>query len=159
MAQLNCYAHLLRENGYKPLAMSVAAILRDWTKSKAADSDDYPQQQVVTLRIPVWSQDKTYAYLSDRVKLHQHAQQAADNNDPLPLCSEEERWTRPGKVAICKRGRKRALKLVDNHQQAEEWMSGQNDSSDLYTEARPAQYPRCQSYCAVKAHCDFGRTV
>ena len=159
VAQTNCYAQLLRENGHDPACISVACILRDWTKSKAADSDTYPQQQVVTLDIPVWSSRQCCDYMGERVALHQQAQQAADNGDPLPRCTDAEMWTRPGKTAAMKKGRKRAMKLFDTQAEAVNWRTRQTDASEIYLEDRPAVYPRCgtgkgDGYCAVYEWCN-----
>ena len=106
-AQLNCYAHLLRHQGYTVNAVQVIAILRDWSKPKAAREPDYPQQQVVRLPGDLWSPDETQEYLERSVRLHQAARHV------LPLCTADERWERPTRWALMKAGAKRALKLYE----------------------------------------------
>lgn len=145
--QLNTYAYILRRHGVDIKALQVIAILRDWLKREAAKNPDYPQKQVETVDLPLWSDEKCEAALRERVALHKAAKEA------LPLCSDKDRWTRPPKIAVMKTGNKRAVKLFDDEGAATAWIAEQKDSGKLYLDKRAAQYVRCESYCGVAPFC------
>ena len=50
--------------------------------------------------------------MDGRVQEHQAAQSALEKN--LPECTSAERWEKPTKYALMKRGRERAVKLYDD---------------------------------------------
>lgn len=145
--QLNTYAYILRQHGVTIKALQVVAILRDWLKREALKNPEYPQKQVEVVDLPLWSDEECENRLRERVALHKAARVT------LPLCSDKERWARPAKVAVMKTGNKRAVKLFDTEADAVEWIALQKDSGKLYTEKRPVQYIRCESYCPVAPFC------
>ena len=99
--QLNPLAALVRQNGGTVEHLKVFAILRDWSKHQVGNG--YPKHQVVTIDIPVWPEDKAISYLSSRVGLHRYAKE----NGGHP-CTDNERWKRPDKWAVKKKGNKKA---------------------------------------------------
>jgi hypothetical protein len=123
--QLNCYAWLLRENGYDPQKLTVVAFLRDWSKLEAKRKPDYPQQQVMVIDVPMWPVVEAASYVRGRVGLHQIYRaktQAGGPADPMPgQCTPEERWERPTKWAVMKEGRKSALRVLDGEREAMQW--------------------------------------
>ena len=141
--QLNLYAHLLRLTGACVETLQVVAIYRDWTKSKAFDSN-YPSTQVQTFTVPLWSNEVTENFLSERVRLHMKA----EAGEVLP-CTPEERWERPTRFAVMKQGQKRAVRLFDNREEAEANVT----KAGLYIEERPGSSVRCESYCRVASFC------
>ena len=153
-AQLNIYALLARANNFDVKQLRIINILRDWSKSRAGREPEYPQAGVVVREVPVWTEEKQAAYLSERVLAHQNAEKLAD--DDLPLCTDQERWKKPDVWAVKKKGNKRAQKLFETEHDAVEMLRG---FTDLIVEKRPGSYPRCESYCAVKQFCSFGRTL
>lgn len=158
-AQLNLYALMLREHGYRVDRIRVVAILRDWQRSKAKHTRDYPQVPVVIIPIEMWSQGKTEAYITDRLIAHGRAQFA------LPECTPEERWERPAKFALHKDGSSRALSLHDTIEQADIALrerimtQGQGKREMLYVQERPAEQRRCENYCAAYNFCAQGQKL
>ncbi len=152
--QLNIYAALAAANGFKITKLQIVAILRDWSKLRAARELDYPQVGVVVREVPVWSPGRQAGYLSERVLLHQKARTLSD--DDLPLCTEEERWRKPDKYAVKKKGGKRALRLFDTRDEATDFAI-LNSGTEI--EHRPGEDTRCLHYCAVKEFCSYGRTL
>ena len=142
--QLNLYALLLRQNGDGIETLQVVAILRDWSKMEARRNPDYPQCQVATVPIPLWPAEKAERFLNDRITLHLQARVT------LPLCTSEERWERPTKYAVMKKGGKRALKLHESEASAKDHVS---NASDLFVEKRPGESIRCSAYCSVSSVC------
>jgi len=150
--QLNIYALLARANGFDVTELRIVNILRDWSKLRAKREPDYPQVGVVVREVPLWDADYAEGFLAVRVALHQEAANCAD--DELPLCTPQERWEKPAVFAVKKKGNKRALRLFQDRLEAAAFAAG-----DLEIEERPAENVRCESYCAVKEFCSFGRML
>lgn len=149
--QQNIYAHMLRANGDTVSRIEVVAILRDWSKSKARLDPLYPQCQVATVLIPLWTPEKAAAFINDRVVLHKQAALT------LPQCTPDDRWERPGKFAVMKIGGKRAVRLYETEAAAKDHASME---PNLFVEPRPGESVRCMSYCSVSKHCDqFQRSI
>jgi len=145
LAQLNSYAHILRENGHEVRGLRVVALLRDWSKMEAARSPDYPQSQVAVMPVELWPAQIAAKYVRDRVILHQLARQS------LPSCTSSERWEKAPVFALMKRGQKKAVKLYDNRAEADSHAS--SDPKALYVQARPGEATRCRFYCAAAKFC------
>lgn len=142
--QLNCYRWLANHYGVHINNLQIVAILRDWSKLRAAREPDYPQAQVRVFDIPVWPFDTTESFLVERIKAHEAAKVT------LPECTAEETWERPEVFAVKKIGAKRALKLCASILEAEDRRGG---SPDIAIEHRPAERPRCEGYCRVAPFC------
>jgi len=153
--QLNVYAWLARQHGFNITQLRIVNILRDWSKPRAAREKDYPQVGVVIREVPLWPADICERNLAAALTLHQQAQ-AIKSDDDLPLCSEQERWTKPPVFAVKKKGRQRAIKLFTDATEAAASMVG---AKDLYIEERPGVDVRCVSYCPCKPFCSFGRSL
>mgnify|MGYP003138384235 CR=1 FL=1 len=148
--QLNCYAHLIRENYIKqhwPEKLEIVYIFRDWQKSKAKFDPNYPQHQVQIIDIPIWPPAEALCFINNRVRLHQEAQKGVKM-----LCTDEERWKDPTKWAVKKQGGKRAIKLYENYEEAVAHVD-QDKGLDLMLEERPSIARRCEDYCSVALFC------
>lgn len=143
--QLNLYAVLLRQHGHQVKRLQVVTILRDWSKMKASLEADYPQAQVVNIEIPLWPEGVAIEFMKERVILHQQA-----SLENLPLCTPAERWQREDVFAVMKIGRKSAVKLYDNENEALKHIEG---LSDLSLVKRPGLSVRCREYCSVSKFC------
>ena len=146
--QTNCYAWLAEQEGVTVNEIKVVCILKDWSKGQADKKWDYPQQPVVTLTIPKWSNEKATTYINSRVMLHKTAQDSGVH----PPCSAKERWARDGKIAVMRPGRKTALKLFDesDNQKAYEMC---HKTPSGYIEHRIGKSVRCEGYCPVSRFC------
>jgi hypothetical protein len=142
--QLNMYAVLLRHHGYQVKKLQVIAILRDWSKGEADRDPLYPQAQVVNIDIKLWEPEVALRFMRDRVILHKQAQVR------LPECSAEDRWARPNVWAVMKSGRKTAVKLYSNEDEAR---AHAGFDKDLTVVLRPGESVRCKSYCRVAKFC------
>lgn len=148
--QLNVYRLLYHIAGFETQKLVIHAILRDWVSRKASLSD-YPPVPFQSVEVPLWSLDEAKAYLSERIILHRQAEEALD----APVCTAEERWRRPTKYAVIKKTAKRALKLFNTKDDAEEAL-GAIKSPDVYTvEYRPGEDVRCESFCTVRSVCPY----
>lgn len=143
--QLNCYAALLRYNDLPVTKLELVCILRDWSKGKARQDETIPQQQVIKLEVPMWSQDKAMEFIQDRVKAHKQASKV------LPDCTPEERWAVPDKWAVMpKKNAARSLRNYESKEAAEEHSSQVKGS---FVEIRKGANNRCDAYCRVAEWC------
>jgi len=114
----------------------------------ARGKDDMPEKQVETFEVPLWKTEFTEGYLEDRIRLHQEAA------EQLPLCTDEERWFKPEKWAVMKKGRKRAVKLYDSPSEATLVAESLEPHQGQYkVEHRKGEHTRCLYYCPVSSFC------
>ena len=149
--QLNVYAYLIRQaKGFTVRSAGVIAVLRDWRQAEADRKPEYPQSSIVEVPVTLWSDEEQDAYVSERVRLHNMAELGAEFDD-LPECSDAERWARPAKYAVIKKGAKRALRVFDIQQDADAFAA---EDAARHVEVRPATYTRCaNNYCRVAEFC------
>ena len=155
--QLNVLAYLCQLKGLTVNSLQIVAILRDWSKSKAGKEDNYPDTQVVTIPITLWTPERQEEYIKERLGLH--------FSETVIPCSDEERWVKPGKFAVMKKGKKSALRLLDSEKEAEAWCMDNADagvnittgllemSNGITIVERSATFNRCELYCNVNQFC------
>lgn len=158
-AQLNMQACLMRHSGIYPQQLNIMAICRDWTKSRAANEKDYPNK-VELIDIPMWGESKALEYLTERAVLHHEVME-----DGLELpCSDHERWKRDDTYAVMRKGRKRALRVLESKELVRQYLvenglaepddkGHMHLADDIYVETRPGAYVRCDEYCPVSMYC------
>ena len=147
--QLNLYGHLLRENGFKVDGLKIVAIYRDWSKLEAKRDKNYPQLGAETHEVPLWSEERAKAFMEERVRLHQDAE-----ND-LPECTDDERWAKPDKYALMPTAKSvRARKLFDSEIDATTWAAANNMKPGFVVDHRKGANVRCENYCVVSEWCE-----
>jgi len=154
-AQANINAFLVRNiaNIYIKRLVNIV-IFKDWSVRKASQDATYPQLPIKAWPLELWDLNKTLHYIQQRVSLHKSI-----GNGTLPLCSPEERWQRPSRWAVMKRGRATAVKLFDTQLEANAFIAEASDFKVLSVEERPSEDTRCRFYCDVRKVCDHGRAV
>jgi len=140
--QLNCYAWLLRENGYTVNAIQICAIYRDWVKTQTV-KHDYPQKPVEVLPVSLWSASQQLDFIGRRLEKHEE----------VPDCTDEERWATSTRYAVKKRGNKKATAVYDTQAEADQHVLLNKPSTQWEIDKRPGMYRRCETYCAVAAFC------
>lgn len=144
--QLNCYRYLIEKSIHRyVMALEIVGVYRDWSKTKARLDPDYPQTQVQSFAVPLWSPEQTLDFLEERVRLHQEAEKGI-----YPECTESERWARPTQWALMKKGQKKAVKLFLNKDMA---IRAAGEAKDLSVVERPGVSVRCEGYCPVNRWC------
>ena len=148
VAQVNLYALLWREHNFAVDQAQIVALYRDWRRMEAERRQSYPPP-VQIFEVPLRNQDAAWHYLNHRVFLHQNAEELPD--ELLPHCTPEEQWRREEKWAVMKKGRKTAVRVLDNEdtalQLAESLKGG-------YVQHRPALPTRCLYFCQVQDFCN-----
>lgn len=151
--QLNLYDYLcFSSTGRRADGLRVVAVVRDWQKRQAMMNPQYPSAPIISIPIKQWSRDEQETFLKLRISLHQAGSLAEMMDDDLPLCSKEERWVRPDLYAVKWPSRKRAIKIFETKEEAEELAASLGD--DHYVEARPGEPTRCAEYCEVSRFCN-----
>jgi len=152
--QLNLYALLLKNSGFDVTGLQIAAILRDWSKTKAKFTRGYPKEQVVVIPIPLWTLDKQKAFAE--MKIEEKQKYRKFDTDDIPECTFKERWQSPTEYAVKKAGRKSAIKLYTDIEQAREHLVRLNiGNTNHYLETRPGVPRRCNDYCPVSKYCNW----
>lgn len=153
--QINLYAWLYRHNGFEAKRGRIVAVLRDWSKPRAARETDYPQVGVIVKEIPLWSPEEQESFAGLRVRAHQQAEKLTD--DELPECTDEETWKKPDIWAVKKKGNKRAMPggLHSTETSAQAFAMIQGPHVEI--EHRPGSYPRCELYCSAAPFCKYGK--
>lgn len=154
-AQLNCYIALLRHHGREVSKAQIVAIGRDWSKMRASRERDYPQKGVTIKAVRIWESREVFQYLKRRLHLYKDAQEGI-----WPDCTSEERWARPDRWALMKKGNKKATKLFESPESARGWLKqilgGEKSYSIQY---RPGESVRCIHYCPVARFCGQWRKL
>ena len=73
--------------------MDIEFIFTDWSKAKALQQKDYPQNRVMTKAYPLMSLEATEQWLTAKLK-EIHTYRSAEQ-ETLPECTDEELWATP----------------------------------------------------------------
>lgn len=155
-AQLNIYAWAWRQSNYPVKELWIDALLRDWSKTKSLSENDYPPIPFQSVRITLWSSQHQQDYVEQRLKLHRA--EAVE-------CTPEEKWERPTTYAVMKKGKKRALRVLDSGNAAIDWCraNGHAEAPDIGYKPgisvveRKGECTRCKLYCPVRSFCPYNK--
>ncbi len=154
--QLNIYKYLFHKSGFETDNLKVIAMFRDWSKTKYETERDYPKQCEI-IDMPAWSISDTEGFLISRTEEMKKYRDTED--DAIPECIRENRWQTDDTYAVKKKNRKKALRVFDTRQDAEEYAMTHKDTNKLYIEDRIGECKRCTQYCDIKEFCSFGREL
>ena len=164
--QLNVLDFLCRKNQktltrykkeVKVKSLNIIAILRDWSKLKVMQSDNYPRKQVVMIPIRRWSEEEQENYVQARIKLHQDA----EKSDQLPLCTAKERWRKEDSYALMLDNRKTAKRVLPTREEMDKYMKENKyvEGQGCKVVFRAGEDVRCQHYCSVNQFCSHFMNV
>ena len=141
----------------KVKSLSIMAILRDWSKMRVMQSDNYPRKQVVMIPIRRWTEEEQENYVRTRIKLHQDAETTSN----LPICSAKERWRKEDTYAVMKDGRKTAWRVFITKEEAVQFLLSQKmiEGKGCSIVFRKGEDVRCQHYCRVNEFCSHFMNV
>jgi len=155
--QANVNKLLCEHNGIYPKKLAILLVMKDWRRKDSEIKADYPKCAIQEIQLPIWNPEETFAYIRSRIALH-NAAKLVENEDGIPVCTEEERWAKPTTWAVLKeKGAKRAVAngIYQSRAEAEEHSRRING----YVEERIGSNTRCESYCTVRKWCNFGRSL
>jgi hypothetical protein len=119
--QLNTLAWLARKNGKKVTGLCNIILGRDWHWRRAKNENDYPDEPVMAIWQPVWSDEKIEAFIRARITMHEQAAKL-DPKD-IPLCTKEERWERGKEFRVVPKGQKKSRRNRPTYEEAELWIA------------------------------------
>ena len=155
--QANVNKLLCEHNGIHPKKLAILLVCKDWKRKEAEFKADYPKCAIQEIPLPIWHEAETMAYIRSRIALH-NAAKLVEKEDDIPVCTEEERWSKPTTWAVLKeKGAKRAVAngIYESRAEAEEHSRRING----YVEERAGSNTRCEAYCPVRNWCNFGRSL
>jgi hypothetical protein len=154
------YCWMLERSGFEARRGEIVAILRDHSMRKAKTERDYPKHPVFRIGWDFTDEDMRWAerYVSDWLTAVAFQEKLPD--DELEPCSPEDRWHKPDKWAVMRRGQKKAVRLFEDKAKAldyMDWLADQpsNKGRGLYIEHREGEDSKCESYCPVAQWCPY----
>ena len=151
--QLNIYAWLVEIVKKAPVnKLAIIAIIRDWNRRDATTRQGYPQCQVVTIPVNLWSMEEREQFIRNRIHMQSEGLFAMETNDVLPLCTPAEMWEKPTTYAVKKEGAARAKSVHAEKEEAEEALEKAGKGFSI--EVREGDRTRCSSFCPVSEFCD-----
>lgn len=152
------YCWMLRQIGFDAKRGEIVAILKDHSKTKAK-INEHPALPVWQVGWDFTTEDFEWAekFVADKFAEIEACEKLPD--EELPLCTNDERWTRDEKFAVMKQGVQRAKKLFDGEQEAADFAEHLNatEKGTFYVEHRPGVDPKCQDYCSACEFCTYWR--
>lgn len=148
------YCWMLRRLGFEASRGQVVALLRDHSKRDARlkAADGYPPHPVLTVEWEFGGSDFEQAErLVGAWFTEVRAQEAASDADLVP-CTPEQRWHKPDKWAVMKDGRKRAVRVFEDEEQAVEKLRELGEKGH-HIEFRRGEDTKCEAYCPVAEFC------
>lgn len=94
-AQINGYALGLHYRGFEVTEAETTVLLRDWREGESHRMANYPECQVMTVPIKLWTHEQQEAFVRERVRIFNLYENTPD--DKLPLCTDADRWQRDSK--------------------------------------------------------------
>ena len=146
--QLNLYRLMLWKEGYSVKKMFIEAILKDWQRAKIFEHN-YPQSFRQIIEVPFIDLKEMYEKTLIRVLFFESCQNL--NDDKLPYCTKQERWSRGDTWALMKKGKKRAIKVFNSEEAA---IAYGKTVPGAYIEYRPGKNQKCEMFCDVKEYCN-----
>jgi len=133
----------------------IGALLKDYKKKPFPD-DNYPDSELQIIDFDLGTPEEIEAWVISTFEEIQMYEKFDD--DQLPMCSLEDRWNTGNKYAVIEKGKKRAVRVYDNEEDATRHVSQAfTDGIKMDIEFRPGEDKRCKDYCPVKHFCSHGR--
>lgn len=147
--QLSTYRWLLTpEYNVNPIAY-IDFFFTDWQSSKAKTEDKYPPGRLHPgHKIDLLPIDEMEAIIKNKLRELMKYEKTADKD--LPECTKKELWAEDDSYAVFKIGNKRATKVCDSKEEAEEYQK--NNKISGYIQHRPGKVKRCK-YCSAAPFC------
>ena len=154
--QLLIYSWMLKKTGLKVKTAKITALIKDWKKNELKlaklKGEDYPETPIINVVFEFNDNDfeQIEKWIVERFNQIQNAELLSD--DDIPICSEEERWYTGDKYAVMKGANKRAIKVCDTEEEAEEFTK---QDSSYWVQYRKGKNTKCEDYCNACQFCNY----
>lgn len=145
--QLNFQAEVLRRNGFQVDLAEVVLLLRDWSAERTYEG--YPESPCIKQVVKLMSKEEVDAWVVERIVAHEAAKVS------LPLCTDEERWSRPTFAVMKTPTAVRATRVFDNRTDADDFIAAKGGT----VVERPGRSIRCMRYCDAKSVCEQAKAI
>lgn len=127
---------------------------QDYDIDKARTQVDYPKDVIVPVSLPLWNPKDAEERIIAMVERHKANEKLPD--DQLELCTDKDIWAKPTKYAVQEKGAKRAVRLLNTLDEAEEYIrNSKNKDKDKWSIIkRPGERTRCEHYCRANIFCN-----
>lgn len=156
--QTLAYCWMLRQKGFNAHRGQIVAMLRDHNMRKARTEKDYPPHPVFVIEWDFTEED--FKSIENEIWwwFAEVSHEETVEDDYLEPCSPEQTWHKPDKWAVMKDGRKRAVRVFEDEEEAVELLNRLKETDKgHHIEFRKGEDTRCQSYCSVAEWCPYGR--
>lgn len=152
--QLLIYSWMFKQIGFDIDKAEIVALLKDWSSTKAKVDKSYPQLQVQVIKFKFTKKDfeEIEKFIISKFKDLKVNENIADED--LPLCTPEERWNTGDKYAVKKKTNKRADRVYDTLEEAQEHLSRVGEK-EYEIEYRQGEDKRCLEYCSCCMFCPY----
>lgn len=147
--QINYYAYMHRQKGLIAERAECDVWYRDWKLWKSRIEKDYPKLPYECMPIKLWTPEEQWDSLQSDVQYHVMK--------PMD-CPDEFRWKRETTYAVMKSGQKRAVRVLDTEQEAQEYCIKSGDLR-LSVVARPGECVRCKDFCPCRSVCPDAKNL
>ena len=155
------YCWMLRQLDIDARRGEIVAIMRDHNMRKAKTEKGYPKHPVYRIGWDFTEEDFESIEHEIWWWFAEVSHEETVEDDYLEPCSPDQRWHKPDKWAVMKKGRKTAVRVYESEKDARVRAMEENkkaDSNDLYyVEFREGEDTKCDSYCPVSDFCPFAR--
>jgi len=148
--QLSIYRWLAIQNGYNVgIKAKIWMVFTDWSHSRSLNNDDYPDTRIAIKEVELWPAEQTLQYIGKRITALDKAFHQEQKD--MPRCTDEELWADEDTWAVMKDGRKSAVKIHTDHEEAKVQLKTLDEKHSI--EFRPGKVKRCK-YCTARKFCD-----
>ena len=152
--QMGAYLHYKEHGDWKSKGR-IIAILKDWNKRETLNKEDYPKLPVVVINFDLGTPEEVEEMILKRFDEIIELEKLADND--LPMCSMEERFNNGDKYVVIKKGAKRATKVHDTKEEAENHLNNLEKSypGQYEIQLRLGEDKKCLHYCSCNKMCPY----
>ena len=151
------YCWMLRQIGFDAKGGEIVALIKDFNKRDALKDPEYPQHPVYKIGWDFSEEEIGEAGKFIRQWFEQVVIAETLPDEQLTPCTEEQRWAKPEKWAVIKKGVKRATRVLDSQEEANE-LAGNLSAKykrPYIVEHRPSEDTKCEGYCDVRRWCPY----
>jgi hypothetical protein len=150
--QLLMYAWAFRKMGFEVDKGEIVALIKDFSKTKAKTDFNYPKYPVYKKMFEFTENEFIEIEKFIKDKFNEIAKYENVLDEELPICSLEARWNDGDKYAVKKKGNKRALRVYDILEDAENHLK---EDEGLELEIRKGEDKKCLEYCSCCEFCNY----
>lgn len=147
--QLKAYLFLYGENtGIRYYDGEIVALLRDWSQTEAERDSEYPQSPIQTVNFHFTDKELDAVRDEWEAKIGgvEMLIRQAMRGEKIGYCSDKSTWTKETTFAVMKEGRKSAIRVFNNREDAEAFSEIEKGS---FVVERKGEHTKCEKYCLV----------